>query len=132
AIVPAAQRPVPVREIPVAVVLTDGATMIDFAGPWEVFQDVQRQDGASAFRLYTIGASRSPVRTSGGMTVVPDYAFADADAPPPKIVVIGAQRGAPELTAWLQKRRTDADVIMSVWTGAFPLGAAGLLHGKPA
>ena len=24
----------------VAFVLTDGATMIDFAGPWEVFQDV--------------------------------------------------------------------------------------------
>src|SRR5262249_22309841 len=25
--------------IPVAVALTDGATVIDFAGPWEVFQD---------------------------------------------------------------------------------------------
>jgi transcriptional regulator GlxA family with amidase domain len=130
AIVPAERRPPPAREIAVAVVLTEGATMIDFAGPWEVFQDVQRLDGAPAFRLYTVGASREPIQTSGGMTVVPDYTF--ADAPTPKIIVIGAQRGGPELNAWLQKRRGDADVIMSVCTGAFHLGAAGLLDGKPA
>ena len=30
----------PQGPIPVAFVLTEGATMIDFAGPWEVFQDV--------------------------------------------------------------------------------------------
>src|SRR5262245_59812025 len=97
--------------IPVAVVLTDGATMIDFAGPWEVFQDVHVETRGTTheeqmpFRLYTVGASRQPIRTSGGMSVVPDYAF--EVAPPPKVVVIGAQRGAPPLVAWL--RRVAAD-----------------------
>jgi transcriptional regulator GlxA family with amidase domain len=56
--------------IPVAFVLTDGATMIDFAGPWEVFQDVMfDKDGQHVmpFQLYTVSDTREPVRASGGM-----------------------------------------------------------------
>jgi transcriptional regulator GlxA family with amidase domain len=123
----------PSGEIPVAFVLTDGATMIDFAGPWEVFQDVMLTEGGRMehpFRLYTVGASREPIRTSGGMTVVPDYTF--ADAPPPRVVVVPAQRGAPQMNDWLRRARLQASVVMSVCTGAFQLGAAGLLDGKPA
>jgi transcriptional regulator GlxA family with amidase domain len=123
-------KPAPSRPIPVAVVLTEGATMIDFAGPWEVFQDVDAGNGGHAFRLYTVGVSRDPIRTSGGMTVVPDYAF--ADAPSLKVVIVGAQRGAPALGDWLRKVRREADVVMSVCTGAFHLGAAGLLDGQAA
>jgi len=116
--------------IPVAFVLTDGATMIDFSGPWEVFQDAGGPDGADHFRLFTVGASKNPIHTSGGMTVIPDYSF--ADAPVARIVVIPAQRGAPELADWLRQRDKDADVVMSVCTGAFQLGKAGLLDGKQA
>ena len=54
------------RPIRVAVVLTDGATMIDFAGPWEVFQDVmipergKTMDEQMPFQLFTVGGSRQP------------------------------------------------------------------------
>ena len=122
--------------IPTAIVLTDGATMIDFAGPWEVFQDVMvperggPMENQHPFRLYTVGASREPVRTSGGMTVIPDYTF--ADAPTPLLVVVGAQRGADGLTDWLKKAHADGAVVMSVCTGAFKLAATGLLDGRPA
>jgi transcriptional regulator GlxA family with amidase domain len=123
--------------IPVAFAITDSATMIDFAGPWEVFQDVMLDEGGShdemmPFRLYTVGDSREPVTVTGGMKVVPDYAF--SDAPAPKIVVVGAQRGSPALLAWLQSvaARRDTDIVMSVCTGAFKLGDAGLLDGKAA
>ena len=50
--------------IKVAFVITQGATMIDFAGPWEVFQDVhvddrgESRDEMMPFELYTAGASR--------------------------------------------------------------------------
>lgn len=37
---PATLKPPADRHIRVAFVMTEGATMIDFAGPWEVFQDV--------------------------------------------------------------------------------------------
>src|SRR5260221_12395973 len=92
------------KTIKVAFVIDDGATMIDFAGPWEVFQDVMmkpngqtvnnkeeqaREDTISPFELYTVATTRDPIRTSGGRRVVPDYTF--QDAPQPHIVVIPAQ-----------------------------------------
>jgi transcriptional regulator GlxA family with amidase domain len=118
------------KPMPVAFVLTDGATVIDFTGPWEVFQDAGGPDGIDHFKLFTVGPSKNPIHTSGGMTIVPDYTF--ENAPPARILVIPAQRGDPQLSDWLRARNKDADVIMSVCTGAFQLGKAGLLDGKPA
>ena len=42
--------------IPVAFLISEGAQMIDFAGPWEVFQDVNssRTDGSSFSSLYRV------------------------------------------------------------------------------
>ena len=114
----------------VAFVLTEGATMIDFAGPWEVFQDVVLDGNRNAFELFTVGTSRTPIRTSGGMTVTPDHSF--GDAPRPGIVVVPAQRGGPELRDWLRQVHHDKALVLSVCTGAFQVAAAGLLDGKPA
>jgi transcriptional regulator GlxA family with amidase domain len=118
------------QKIRVVFVLTEGATMVDFAGPWEVFQDAGGEDGPDVFELFTVSESRNPIHTSGGMTVVPDYTF--DDAPPAKIVVIGAQRGAPKLADWLRRIDKESEVIMSVCVGSFQLGKAGLLDGKQA
>lgn len=116
--------------IRVAVVLTESATMIDFAGPWEVFQDAQ-VPGFGGFELYTVSDSTQPIRTSAGMTVVPRYSF--ADAPPPHVVVVGAQGGnSPAMLEWLRRQAARADVVMSVCTGASKLAAAGLLDGREA
>ena len=122
--------PPPTGPIRVAVVLTEHATMIDFAGPWEVFQDVEVTGREAAFELYTVGASRDPIETSGGMTVVPDYSF--ADAPVPHVVVIGAQKGAKGLVEWVKAMHEKDAVILSVCTGAFKLAQTGLLDGKSA
>ena len=123
--------------IPVAFILTEGAVMIDFAGPWEVFQDVHIESrGATMeeqmpFDLYTVSDSRKPIRVSGGMQVVPDYTF--EDAPQPRVVVVPAQSGkSPKMMEWIRKMSTQSDVLMSVCTGAFRLGEAGVLQGKKA
>ena len=122
--------------IQVAFVLTEGATMIDFAGPWEVFGDVHVPErGATMeeqmpFELFTVGTAKKPTRISSGFTMIPDYSF--ADAPMPDVVVVGAQQGAPELTAWLKRVRAENRVVMSVCTGAFKLAQAGLFDGKRA
>lgn len=125
------------ENIPVAFVLTEGSVMIDFAGPWEVFQDVHvpsrgpSMDEQMPFELYTVSDSKNPVRTSDGMQVVPDYTF--DDAPRPKIVVVPAQSGrSPKMLEWVRKMSTQSDVLMSVCTGAFVLGEAGVLNGKKA
>jgi len=123
--------------IPVAFVITDDAVTIDFAGPWEVFKDVFLKSRGktlaeqAAFRLYTVSDSRQPVKTSGGMLIVPDYTF--DDAPQPMIVVVPAQEGrSPKMLAWIRKMTTQSNIVMSVCTGAFVLGDAGILKGKQA
>ena len=134
----AARLVAPARgQILVAFVLTDGAVMIDFAGPWEVFEEVHiasrgpSMEEQMPFRFYTVSDSKNPIRVSGGMQVVPDYTF--DDAPPPKVVVIPAQGGkSPKMLDWIRRMTRQSDVVMSVCTGAFKLGAAGVLKGKKA
>lgn len=122
--------------IQVAFTISRGATMIDFAGPWEVFQDVMLRNANNQrsmrhpFRLYTVSDKTEPIQASGGMKIIPDYTF--ETAPAPKVVVIPAQSGSFALHAWLRKVVDSADVTMSVCTGAFHLGRAGLLAGKEA
>src|SRR3984893_1059385 len=118
--------------IPVAFLISDGAVVIDFCGPWEVFQDVMipsRQD--MPFRLYTVAETKKPIRTSGGMQIVPDYTI--ANAPAPRVIVIPAQsEPSPAVLDWIRKSSKTTDVTMSVCTGAFVLAKTGLLDGKSA
>jgi transcriptional regulator GlxA family with amidase domain len=119
--------------IPVAITISTGVTMIDYAGPWEVFQDVMfDKDGKHhmPFKLYTVSQNTEPVRGSAGLKIIPDYTF--ENAPMPKVVVIPAQLGSSALHEWLRKVTPAADVTMSVCTGAFQLAKAGLLAGKTA
>jgi putative intracellular protease/amidase/YHS domain-containing protein len=118
--------------IPVAFLISEGAQMIDFTGPWEVFQDVMIPGRADQpFRLYTVSESTSPIHASGGMKIVPDYTF--ENAPEPKVIVIPAQSKPSEATLeWLRKSTKSTDVTMSVCTGAFVLAKTGLLSGKAA
>ena len=131
-------------KIPVAVVLTAHANLIDFAGPWEVFANVRvpgrgnsknedtPEDDQYPFHVYTVGDTTAATGISVGLTVVPQYTF--DNAPTPRVVVVGAQRGSDAMKAWLQKvaKNQGTQVIMSVCTGAFRLASAGLLDGKTA
>lgn len=118
--------------IPVAFLISEGAVVIDFCGPWEVFESVRKpQYTYDAFTLYTVAETTSPIRASGGLRIVPDYTI--ANAPPPKIIVIPAQSPASEKTkAWIREASKHTDVTMSVCTGAFVLASTGLLSGKAA
>jgi putative intracellular protease/amidase/YHS domain-containing protein len=119
-------------QIPVAFLISDGAVVIDFCGPWEVFQDVMIPGSDEMpFRLYTVAETKKPIRTSGGMQITPDYTI--QDAPPPKVIVIPAQSApSPAVLEWIRKASKTTDVTMSVCTGAFVLAKTGLLKGKSA
>ena len=127
-----ALKPPEKDQIPVAFLISDGAVVIDFCGPWEVFQDSMvpsRKD--MPFRLYTVAETKKPIRTSGGMQIVPDYTI--ADAPTPKVMVIPAQSPpSAAVLEWIKKSSKTTDVTMSVCTGAFVLAKTGLLDGKSA
>lgn len=106
--------------------------MIDFAGPWEVFQDADVVGRMQpAFNLYTVAETTAPVALSGGATIVPKYSF--ADAPAPNVVVVPAQSDATAaMKRWLVATAKHADVVMSVCQGARILAQAGLLDGHRA
>jgi transcriptional regulator GlxA family with amidase domain len=134
---PPANSLLPPKEgsIPVAFVISDGAVMIDFAGPWEVFQDAGMAANpgqmVDAFKLYTVAETTKPIKASAGMKIIPDYSI--DNAPPPKVIVIPAQQSASKAVLdWIRKSSQSADVTMSVCTGAFVLAETGLLSGKTA
>lgn len=112
----------------VGILVFNGVEIIDYTGPWEVF-------GAAGFDVYTVAASRDPITTAMGMTVVPKYTF--ADAPQPDILVVpgggvkGASSDAPTL-AWVRASTEHVQHTMSVCNGAFILASAGLLDGLHA
>ncbi len=118
--------------IPVAFVISDGAVVIDFSGPWEVFENVNVPSRTeNPFRLYTVAKNTEPIRASGGMKIIPDYSF--KNAPAPKVIVIPAQNGSDAaMLNWIRESSRNADVTMSVCTGAYILAKTGLLSGKSA
>ena len=124
-------NPAPAAAVPVAVLLDQGATVIDFAGPWEVFQDAEAAN-VPGFRLFTVAASKAPLRATAGLQLVPDYSF--DDAPDARVIVMGAQGGNsnPAKIAWIRKASEKAEIVLSVCTGAFLLARTGLIDGMNA
>ncbi len=118
--------------IPVAFLISEGAVVIDFCGPWEVFERVYLPDRKyDAFSLYTVAETAAPITAGGGLKITPNYTI--ANAPAPKVIVIPAQSPASEATKnWIRSATRGTDVTMSVCTGAFVLASTGLLSGKSA
>src|SRR5438132_8312225 len=125
-------RPPAQGNVNVAFLISEGAVMIDFSGPWEVFQDAMVPGSMDhPFRLYTVAETPNPIHASGGMQIVPDYSI--KNAPAPKIIVIPAQsESSAAVLEWISQSTKNTDVTMSVCTGAFVLAKAGLLSGKAA
>lgn len=114
-------------------VLFDDVQSLDVTGPLEVFTGAE-QHTPGTYRIRTASPDGGPVRTSSGLTVVPDHALADAPAPHTLLVPGGrGTRGPqPALTDWLREHGPRAQRLVSVCTGAILLAAAGLLDGRRA
>lgn len=135
------------KHLVVEFVVTDGADLIDFAGPAEVFNFVRLpgQANDSPYIEYIVSDKLDPVKLlggsdnfdpaklPGGFVVTPNYTF--DTAPPADLVFVGGQgRYTPtqkELD-WLRARHDQKQMVMSVCTGAYDLVKAGLLDGKQA
>ncbi|MFI6558351.1 GlxA family transcriptional regulator [Streptomyces griseus] len=119
-----------VKQRTVLVVLFDGVQSLDVSGPMEVFSGASRSPGVS-YDLRTASLDGRPVRSTSGLTLVPDSSLADAPAPH-TLLVPGGQgtRGSqPGLTGWLREHAPRAERLVSVCTGALLLAEAGLLDG---
>lgn len=105
-------------------------TQLDFTGPLQV---LHRVPGA---RTFVLAKTREPVPSDCGLALVPTATFAEAPAldlicVPGGFGVTGALAD-PETLDFLRAAGERAQWITSVCTGAFLLGAAGLLRGRRA
>ena len=126
----------------VGILIFDGVEVLDFCGPFEAFSLASKpgQDtypDNALFKVHTVAATRDPIRTVGGMQVIP--ACTIDDHPPFEILVVPGGYGTRAIyedgdpvTEWIARQRGDGAVTTSVCTGAFLLAKAGLLDGKRA
>ncbi len=117
----------------IALLLFEDVEVLDFAGPFEVFAVTDELRGHQTFHLYTVAETTSPVRAKNGLTVVPDFAL--ADAPRPDLLIVPGGSGTrkllhrAEVLSWIQQQVPTAEIVMSVCSGALVLAKLGLLDG---
>lgn len=118
-------------------VVFDDVDLLDAIGPYEVLLTASRlavRDGApEPFAVQLLGRTLEPVRAYGGARIVPDGRLGETR--PDLIVVPGAIAiddvlADEELMPALEAAATAAPVVASVCTGAFVLGALGLLRDR--
>ena len=111
-------------------VLFDNVTQLDFSGP---VQFLSRLPGA---KTHVVSKHGKAVTTDCGFSILPTASF--ADCPQADIICVPGGHGVREAIAddaivdFVQTHAEGATWITSVCTGAFILGAAGLLQGKRA
>jgi transcriptional regulator GlxA family with amidase domain len=126
----------------VGILIFPDVEILDFCGPFEVFASATlpaQTDGGPEMRLFevfTIAERSELVACRGGLLVQPNYTL--DDHPPLDLVVIPGGYGTrreqenPVILDWIARQRRTGALTTSVCTGAFLLGAAGLLDGLRA
>lgn len=116
--------------------LFDDVELLDFAGPYEVFSAANFVADQPLFQVSTISPA-TPIATSrNGISVNTEYRL--DDAPVTEILFlpggVGARRLVDEgrVIDWVKKHADDAELVLSVCTGALLLAKAGLLAGLQA
>src|SRR6202050_4537694 len=112
----------------VLILVFDGVQSLDVTGPLEVFDGANRYLAARgangpAYRITVASPDGAPVRTSSGLTLVPDGGLAAAAAPHTLVVPGGAGALADneQVTAWLRRPRPEGGRVGSGWTRGLPL-----------
>ena len=113
----------------IAVLVFDGAEVIYYAGPYEVFGDPGR------FDLYTVAPTDATVTTGAGLKVDANYSL--ASAPQADVLIIPGGMVAkvsqdPAVLDWIKTQSAHTEITMSVCNGAFILANTGALAGLTA
>lgn len=120
----------------VAILIFDEVEVLDFCGPFEVFAVTGRSEPEPPFRVLTVAAEMRPILARNGLSVNPQATL--ADCPPADVLVVPGGWGTrremhnASLVDWIRRRAAEAELVLSVCTGALILGQAGLLDGLQA
>jgi cyclohexyl-isocyanide hydratase len=106
-------------------------TQLDFTGPQQVLARLPQS------AMHIVAKSAAPVPSDSGLSLVPTHTFEncprlDLICIPGGITGVVRAMGDRETIAFVQRQSSTAKYVTSVCTGAFVLGAAGLLKGRRA
>ncbi|MBA2596067.1 MAG: DJ-1/PfpI family protein [Chloroflexia bacterium] len=126
----------------VGILIFPDVEILDFCGPFEVFASAtlppQTEDGPEPqlFAVFTVAERTEVVTCRGGLLVQPNHTL--GSHPPLDLTVVPGGYGTrreqenPVVLDWIKRQRSSGALTTSVCTGAFLLGAAGLLDGLRA
>jgi putative intracellular protease/amidase len=80
-----------------------------------------------------VAASKEPVTSQSFVKVVPEFSFADAPRPDIFVIPGGMSKrllDSPEAMEWVKRSTREAEIAMTVCTGAFVLAKTGVMAGK--
>src|SRR5579859_4565882 len=118
----------------VAMLIYPGVAPLDVVGPLQVFGVANFLSKQKLYDVVTVALTAAPVSTPIGLALLPTCAMVALQLPVDTLLVSGGggpDAGIrPEILDWLRRTAPRARRYGSICTGAFALGAAGLLDGK--
>jgi cyclohexyl-isocyanide hydratase len=116
--------------IDIGLLLFPRVQQLDLTGPYEVFASMPDA------RVHLVARALGPVTAATGLVLTPTVTF--ADCPPLDVLCVPGGVGVnallrdEETLGFVRAQAARARYVTSVCTGAFVLGAAGLLRGRRA
>lgn len=121
----------------VGFVVLEGVFNSELMAPYDVIQHTIFRDDKNYMQPFMVGPSLDPMITFEGIEVLPHFTF--EDAPEIDILIIPSTENSMTsdledavFMAWLNKAVAEADYVITVCDGAFPLAATGVLDGRIA
>jgi transcriptional regulator GlxA family with amidase domain len=114
-----------------------GSELLDVSGPWEVLGHANDVLGCSAYELELVGPSAPEIATRHGLRVAGVRPLPRGAARLPDVAIVAG--GSPlsplpssdlVLSRWLRRYCRRVSTLISICTGAFLVGEAGLLDGR--
>jgi len=119
-----------------AIFIFDNVEVLDFTGPFEIFNSANRILKDESFKVFTVAESDKMVYARYGLQVTPDFTI--QNCPKPDIIVIPGGEGRKVqmnnnvILQWIRSGFAELQYLFSICTGAFILGNTGLLNGQKA
>jgi cyclohexyl-isocyanide hydratase len=129
-------------EFNIGFVIFPGITQLDFTGPFEVLSRLATPPSISdptkfpQSKTHVVAKTMQPVSSDRGLSIMPTCTF--EGCPPLHLICVTGGAGVVEALAdvetvdFIRGQGGRAQYVTSICTGAFLLGAAGLLKGRRA
>lgn len=121
----------------IVLLITHKSTLLDFAGPLEVFTKAIDKAGP-VYQTHIVSLEETnQIMTSSGIQITCSTNYAAFEHPIDTLIIAGLRKDLPthihpNAITWFQQQTPHIRRICSVCSGAFILAEAGLLNGKKA